>query len=192
MSNLGSISDQTLAGVVTTATHGSGLHFGVLSTHVLALTLMLADGTKVTCSSAEHWELYKASLCGLGATGLILSITMQVEPAYRLKEVQNTISFDTLLGEFDELIGAAEHVRFWWFPQNGLVRTSYANRTIEVCHLNLASRPACIDRCRFRIRSQLGVGSGIGSLVIMSFSSCSSSAASSSSSTHGQQFLQSG
>lgn len=136
MSNLGSISDQTLAGVITTATHGSGLTFGVMSTQVLALTLMLADGTKITCSTLEHPELFKASLCGLGATGLILSVTLRVEPAFRLKEVQNTVEFDDLINDFDDQIGSAEHVRFWWFPQSGLVRTSKANRTLDVSITN--------------------------------------------------------
>ncbi|THH06843.1 hypothetical protein EW145_g3801 [Phellinidium pouzarii] len=120
MSNIGSISDQTLAGVITTATHGTGVTFGVMSTMVLELTLMLADGSKVTCSEQERPDLFKASLCGLGATGLILAVKLQVEPAFRLKEEQNTIEFDAFINEFDDLMCAAEHVRFWWFIQNGL------------------------------------------------------------------------
>lgn len=132
MSNLGSISEQTLAGVITTATHGSGITYGVLSTHVLAMTLMLADGSRVTCSAIERPELFKASLCGLGATGLILTVTLQVEPSFRLEEVQETINFDEFIADFDDLIVSAEHVRFWWFCQSGKVRTSVANRTSEV------------------------------------------------------------
>lgn len=34
LSNLGSISDQSIAGVTATATHGTGAHFGCLSTMV--------------------------------------------------------------------------------------------------------------------------------------------------------------
>lgn len=169
MSNLGSISDQTLAGVITTATHGSGVNFGILSTHVLALTLMLADGTKVTCSPTEHHELFKASLCGLGATGLILTVTLQVEPAYRLKEVQNTITFDTLIDTFDVLIESAEHVRFWWFPQSDLVRASYADRTNEVSIIFRCCFSQSLTGFVFRMRSPQEAGSGIDSLVIMSF-----------------------
>lgn len=132
LSNCGSISEQTLAGIIATATHGTGIGFGVMSTMVLSLTLLLADGTKVTCSADDRSDLFKASLCGLGATGLIWSAKLQVEPAFRLKEVQNTIEFDAFINEFDDLIPSAEHVRMWWFPQNGLVRTSIANRTNEV------------------------------------------------------------
>lgn len=140
LSNCGSISDQTLAGIITTATHGTGIDFGVMSTMVLSMTLLLADGAKVSCSARERPELFKATLCGLGATGLILSAKLQLEPSFRLKEVQNTIEFDAFINEFDDLIHSAEHVRFWWFVQNGLVRTSTANRTLEVSTHSLISR----------------------------------------------------
>ena len=78
MINVGSISDQTLAGVVTTATHATGVHFKVISTHVLSLVLLLADGSRLRCSREERSDLFLASLCGLGATGLILEIQLEI------------------------------------------------------------------------------------------------------------------
>ena len=145
MSNLGSISDQTLAGVITTATHGSGVNFGVISTHVLALSLLLADGTLVRCSRTQNSELFMASLCGLGSTGLLISVTLQVEPAFRLKEVCETISFDETVESLDELAGSGEHVRMWWFPQSDKVRLSVSDRTQEVCGPVLVIQPAYPD-----------------------------------------------
>lgn len=132
MINLGSISDQTLAGVVTTATHGTGVHFKVISTHVRALTLLLADGTRARCSRDERPDLFTASLCGLGATGLILTVTLDVGPAFRLKETQESVPFARVLDNLDAIAHAAEHVRLWWFPQADVVRVSSANRTDEV------------------------------------------------------------
>jgi len=80
MINVGSISEQTLAGMVTTATHGTGLTHKVLSTHVQALRLLLADGSSVRCSPIDHPDLFTATLCGLGSTGLILDIQYQSLP----------------------------------------------------------------------------------------------------------------
>lgn len=140
MSNLGSISDQTIAGVITTATHGTGINFGVLSTMVLELNLMLADGSVVTCSDSDKPDLFKASLCGLGATGLILSAKLKVEPAFRLRDEQDTIAFEDFIDDFDGLVVSGEHTRFWWFVQTGLVRTSVCNRTSEVCFCFLRRR----------------------------------------------------
>ncbi|KAJ3519214.1 hypothetical protein NM688_g9333 [Phlebia brevispora] len=131
MINVGSISDQTLAGVVTTATHATGVHFQVISTHVLSLTLLLADGSRVRCSREERPDLFLASLCGLGSTGLILQIQLKVAPAFRLKETQESVPFDQVVQNIDSIAHAAEHVRLWWFPQADVVRVSSADRTDE-------------------------------------------------------------
>ncbi|KAI0946179.1 hypothetical protein AcV7_010218 [Taiwanofungus camphoratus] len=132
MINVGSISDQTLGGIVTTATHGSGIAFKVLSTHVLSLVLLLADGSRVECSRHERSDLFMASLCGLGSTGIILQVRLEVQPAFRLKELQRTVAFDDAVHNLDTIVHAAEHVRLWWFPQAGVVRVSSADRTLEV------------------------------------------------------------
>ncbi|KAF8622619.1 hypothetical protein AX15_006874 [Amanita polypyramis BW_CC] len=131
MSCIGSISDQTLAGVITTASHGSGIHFGVISTQVMAVALMQADGSHITCSRNEHPDLFLATLCGLGATGIILTVQLELEPAFRLKEVQESLPFDAVVNELDQLVGSAEHVRFWWYPSTDIVRCSYSDRTLE-------------------------------------------------------------
>lgn len=132
MRNVGSISDQTLAGIVTTATHGTGITYGVMSTHILSLTLLLADGTRVECSRHEHADLFTATICGLGSTGLILSIQLEVEPAFRLREIQESLPFDEVVQNLDQLVYSAEHVRFWWFPAADSMRVSALDRTKEV------------------------------------------------------------
>jgi L-gulonolactone oxidase len=132
MINVGSISDQTLAGVVTTATHGSGVDYGVLSTNVRALKLLLADGRVVVCSRTEDPDLFTATLCGLGATGIVLEVLLEVEPAFRLKEIQEPIAFDDMIRDLDRLNRSAQHVRFWWFPAVDKVICSTADRTYDV------------------------------------------------------------
>ncbi|KAJ7657913.1 D-arabinono-1,4-lactone oxidase-domain-containing protein [Mycena polygramma] len=131
MRNLGSISDQTLAGIVATATHGSGVAFGVMSTHVRFLTLLTPANTVLTCSPTENRDLFEATVCGLGATGLILSIALEVEPAFRLRDVHTVRPFDEVVRDLDTLKGSGEHTRFWWFPAVGIVRCMVASRTTE-------------------------------------------------------------
>lgn len=138
MINVGSISDQTLAGIVTTATHGTGMNYKVISTHVLSLILLLADGTRVNCSRQERADLFAASLCGLGSTGLILQIKLEVGPAFRLKEVQESVPFVEVVDHLDTIANASEHVRLWWFPQADVIRVSSADRTQEVIHFSHA------------------------------------------------------
>ncbi|KAK0463083.1 L-gulonolactone D-arabinono-1,4-lactone oxidase [Desarmillaria tabescens] len=131
MMNVGSISDQTVGGIVTTATHGSGVTYGVISTHVMSLKLLLADGTYVTCSRHERPDLFVASICGLGTTGLILNVELEVEPAFRLKEVAITQPFEDVMQNLDEIAHAAEHVRLAWIPAADRIRVGLMNRTRE-------------------------------------------------------------
>jgi len=168
MSSVGSISEQTLGGVIATATHGSGLHFGVISTSVISLTLLPADGTRQTCSRDEHTDLFLASLCGLGATGLILSVTLAVEPSFRLKELQKSLKFEEVVTSLDEHVSKAQHVRLWWYPTKDVIRISYCNRTDEVSFFCLSDESL---RCYHCSSSQTppANGSGILSLGIMSF-----------------------
>lgn len=89
--------------------------------------------------------------CGLGMTGLIVSIKLQVEPAFRLHETKVPISFDELIaapaytdepsttddeemtgGLIDDIARSAEHVRLWWYPQTRGVVVSRMNRTQDV------------------------------------------------------------
>jgi L-gulonolactone oxidase len=132
MINLGSISEQTLAGMLTTATHGTGVHHKVLSTHVQAMRLLLADGSKVTCSRDRQSDLFFATLCGLGSTGIILDIRLEVTPAFRLQEVQETHKFNDVIDRLDAVAHSAEFVRVWWWPQADDVRVSAMDKTQQV------------------------------------------------------------
>ena len=132
MINLGSISEQTLAGMLTTATHGTGVDHKVLSTHVQAVRLLQADGAKVTCSRDRYPDLFFATLCGLGSTGIILDVRLEVTPAFRLREVQETFQFDDVINRLDTVARSAEFVRLWWWPQGGDVRVSVMDKTQEV------------------------------------------------------------
>lgn len=179
LSNVGSISELSLAGVISVATHGSGINYPVLSKQVLELKLLLADGSVATCSPSERPELFRATLCGLGSTGFMLAVKLEVERLFHLKERQWTRKFDDAIDNLPELVHSAEHVRFWWFPQNGNVRCSAADRTLDVS-VFLLPFTACIDVCIcIDVRSKLlpAVGCGILYWVITSFNSSFSLAA---------------
>lgn len=86
----------------------------------------------MSCSRSEHPDLFIATLCGLGSTGIILTIQLEVEPAFRLKDVQCLRPFEEVVENLDELVRSAEHVRFWWIAASHTVKCSAVNRTHEV------------------------------------------------------------
>ncbi|KAI9272877.1 D-arabinono-1,4-lactone oxidase-domain-containing protein [Phascolomyces articulosus] len=129
MSNLGSISDQTIAGVISTATHGTGAGFGCLSSMVLDMTLITANGELIQCSPHENPDLFSAARCSLGALGIITRVSLQVEPAFHLEAIQRPYKFDHVLSDWDDVVHSAEHVRVWWYPHTNDCVVWRANRT---------------------------------------------------------------
>ncbi|PMD54500.1 uncharacterized protein K444DRAFT_105146 [Hyaloscypha bicolor E] len=117
MPNLGSINDQSIAGAISTGTHGSTLKHGILSASILQLKIMLANGKMETCSPTQNAELFRAALISLGALGIIVEITFQAVPAFTLAWKQVV---DTDLSMFNswnkDLWTQTEFVRVWWFP----------------------------------------------------------------------------
>jgi len=116
LSNLGSIDKQTIAGVVSTATHGTGVGFGNLSTAVRSLVLVTADGARLRCSEEENADLFAAARCGLGSLGVIAEVTMQCEPQFNLRGVEEKRPIDDALAALPDLIARHEHVKLWWLP----------------------------------------------------------------------------
>jgi FAD-linked oxidoreductase len=116
MANLGDIDAQTLAGALSTGTHGTGARLGGLATQVEALELVLADGSLVTCSAAARPELFAAARIGLGALGVITSVTLRCVPSFTLAADERPVPVDEVLEQFDSLAAANDHFEFYWFP----------------------------------------------------------------------------
>jgi L-gulonolactone oxidase len=115
--NLGSISDQSVAGMMSTGTHGTGAQFGVLATAILEVQLVLSDGSLAVCDGkARNADLFHASLCGLGAVGVIVGVVLQCVEAFDLKAVQTSTTLDVVLNDLEDRIASVPYYRFWWFP----------------------------------------------------------------------------
>jgi FAD/FMN-containing dehydrogenase len=89
MDNQGDIDRQTLAGAISTATHGTGARFQNLSAQVEAVELVLADGTIHECSADADPDGLLAARAGLGALGALYSVTLRTVPAYTIRRVDH-------------------------------------------------------------------------------------------------------
>ncbi|WP_428413998.1 FAD-binding protein [Legionella sp.] len=78
--NLGDINQQTIAGLIATGSHGTGLSFGIASTQITWIQLITADGRVVECSPTQHHELFKAAQVSLGTLGVISKVKIKVLP----------------------------------------------------------------------------------------------------------------
>ena len=125
-SNLGDIGYQTVAGAISTATHGTGAEFGTLSTQVAALDVVTASGDLVRC---EEGDLLLAGRVSLGALGVISRVTIQCEPAFNLHAVEQPEELDAVLESFEERTAKHEHFEFYWFPHTDVCMTKENDRT---------------------------------------------------------------
>ena len=128
LANMGDIQEQTVAGAIQTATHGTGRDSAGLVSQVAALELVLADGTVVTCSREERPELFDAARAGLGALGIVTAVTWQTVPAFLLRAEEAPMKWDEVLARIDELDDANEHFEFYWFPHTEGCLTKRNNR----------------------------------------------------------------
>jgi FAD-linked oxidoreductase len=124
MANLGDIDVQTVAGALATGTHGTGARLGGLATQVEALELVLADGSVAACSASARPDLFAAARIGLGALGVVTSVTLRCVPAFTLLADERPLPVDEVLEQFDELAEGNDHFEFYWFPygRNALVK----------------------------------------------------------------------
>jgi FAD-linked oxidoreductase len=116
LTNLGDIDRQTVAGALATGTHGTGARFGGLATQVRGLQLVTPAGDVLTCDAERHPDVLVAARVGLGALGVVTSVTLQAVPAFALRAVEGPGTLTAALDGFDELMTATDHVEFYWFP----------------------------------------------------------------------------
>lgn len=116
LTNQGDIDRQSLAGAVATGTHGTGSTLQNFSASVVGARLALASGDLVDCSANDESDLWQAARLNLGSLGIVTRLTLQLRPAYRLRERGFVKPYLDLVPSLDELIGASRHFEFFWYP----------------------------------------------------------------------------
>jgi xylitol oxidase len=107
--NLPSLPHVSVGGAVATATHGSGDTNGNLATAVAALELVTSSGRIITASRGD--ADFDGVVVGLGAIGAVTRITLDVQPAYQVRQrVFEGLGWQALLDHFDEITGAGYSV----------------------------------------------------------------------------------
>ncbi|MEV5597958.1 D-arabinono-1,4-lactone oxidase [Streptomyces sp. NPDC052496] len=129
LANMGDIMEQTVSGAASTGTHGTGRDSASVAAQITALELVTADGEVLTCSAAENPEVFAAARVGLGALGVITSVTFAVEPQFWLSAREEPMPFTRVTAEFDQLVAENEHFEFYWFPHTGNCNTKRNNRS---------------------------------------------------------------
>jgi xylitol oxidase len=122
--NLASLPHISVAGACATATHGSGQRNGNLATAVSGMQVVRADGEIQTVDRSDPGTL-NGSVVALGALGVVMSITLDTEPIFNVRQdVYEGLPFDQLVDHFDDIVAAAYSVSVfteWHAPLVDLV-----------------------------------------------------------------------
>ena len=130
LANLGDIAYQSIAGAISTSTHGTGARLTGIAGQVVAMTVIDGAGVEQRVVPADG-PRFRAAQVGVGALGVITSVRIATVPAFVLSAVEEPMRLDKVLGSLDEHVAANDHFEFFWIPHTGWVMTKRNNRTTQ-------------------------------------------------------------
>lgn len=155
MANLGDIDHQSVAGAISTGTHGSGMRVGGLATQVTGVRLVTADGEVREADATRDSELFEAARLGLGALGVLVAVTLRVVPAFTLRAREEAFDVDEVLdrlGGPDGWLATTDHVDLFWFP---FTRRALVKRNDRVDPAAGGTLPPGLGRARRWVEDEL-------------------------------------
>jgi len=129
--NLGDIAYQSIAGATQTATHGTGAAFRNLSAAIIGMRIIAGDGTVHDCSDGHDADLLEVARVGLGALGVLSTVTIQCVSAFNLHAIEDVARVDDLLEHLDDHVDGHDHFEFNWVPNTRWALTKHNRRTDE-------------------------------------------------------------
>ncbi len=120
--NLASLPHISVAGSITTATHGSGERNRNLSSSVSGLEIVTASGDLVTLSRKTDGETFRGAVVGLGALGVITRVTLDIEPTYKVRQyVYVDLPLEQVKEHFNQIQASGYSVSLFTDWQNRLI-----------------------------------------------------------------------
>ena len=127
----GDIDRQSIAGALSTGTHGTGRNLPNLSRSLKAARLMTAAGELVQIDGDTATDQIRALRVSLGLLGVLTEVTLEVEPAFCLHERIWKADLTECASQIDELIDRNRHFEFFWTPRSDSFEMKTLNRTVD-------------------------------------------------------------
>lgn len=133
-SNLGGITEQSIAGAVSTGTHGTGGEHGIIATQVERFKLMTPNGEVKWLSKGE--KEFDEALVSFGLFGTILEVELKTIKATNIREVVTKTTFEDAFNQkkIEKRLADNEHFQIVWMPHSWdsfLVKRNYTKRPAE-------------------------------------------------------------
>lgn len=123
MPNLPDINKQSLAGALSTATHGTGRAYKALHGDVVAFRIATPEAGYLDCDRTRNAGLFHAARVGLGAFGVLTQVTLQNAPLVRVKKRVEPRSLEEVMEAWPSLVTSHRNVEFFALPFTGVAAT---------------------------------------------------------------------
>ncbi|MGR6872860.1 D-arabinono-1,4-lactone oxidase [Pseudomonas sp. HK3] len=127
--NMPDIDEQSLAGAIATATHGTGAQLTCMSNDVAGLQMVLANGDIIECSTHKNRDIFNAARVNLGALGIVSQVTLQNQEPYKLKRETTWLPIEEILENADSLADNNRNFEFYFIPFTGMGFIDVQNTT---------------------------------------------------------------
>jgi xylitol oxidase len=130
--NLASLPHISVAGACVTATHGSGIKNGNLSSAVRGLEFVTSQGNQVKLSKDKDGDQFAGAVVNLGAIGVITRMTLVIQPNFLVRQdVYEDLPLSQLEHHFDEIMGSGYSVSIFSNWQNQNLSQVWVKRKVE-------------------------------------------------------------
>lgn len=127
--NQGDINHQSVAGAMSTGTHGTGITLQSMSNQLRGMTLISGLGDKIDISQDKNPELLKALAVSVGSAGLITETTLQMRETYKLRVESFAEEMSVSLSKFQERLNSNRHLEMFYFPMGDWSMVKLMNET---------------------------------------------------------------
>ena len=129
--NLASLPHISVAGAITTATHGSGVRNKNLCGPVEALEIVTADGDVINLSKKDGEKFY-AAVVGLGAIGVVTKVTLNIQPTFMMRQwVYIKMPLQQMKEHFDEIVSSGYSVSLFTDWQNESINEVWIKSLVD-------------------------------------------------------------
>lgn len=130
--NTGDVDVQTVAGAISTGTHGTGIKLKNLSSMLIGCRMICSDGQIKEYTEQQHGkDFFDALRVSLGTFGIMTNIKLKLLPAFKLERKEWCTHTDNCLENLDNLIEENRNFDFYWYPRNDLIKLRTLNQPGE-------------------------------------------------------------